>query len=361
MRIHEVVHVDHSTHGRNPKSRGPQDRDHHAHSAEERLTFESIAYNYRLVEKCWWHPFEDLAQGHWMGSASDGAMTPGSAQRYARVFSSFVRYAVAHGLAGPLEVTPAFCGRYLVAPIRGHGAPSSSTSRFRLTVVRAAFQVLRVEVDCEDPTLGLTVATTSSPRAQSWPLTPAEAARLRTACRLQPGDTGRPAAVELGLYGLTHAEIAACSVGDFASGYGILRVGTQGSFRREIVISGPDRLVFVARGRAQRNLWRRRHSAWDPNFVPMVLARLLATYPAESIAPSVSSNLSRALQAAGITRPGVRPRSLREYAANRTYALTGRVEDVAAQLGLDSYDVAWRLICPQWQDTWAQTVRDAEH
>jgi hypothetical protein len=68
-------------------------------------------------------------------------------------------------------------------------------------------------------------------------------------------------------------------------------------------------------------------------------------------------NLSRALHRAGITRAGVRPRSVREYAANNTYALTGRVEDVAQLLGLASLDTAAGFLDEDWQDRWGPIVR----
>jgi hypothetical protein len=76
-----------------------------------------------------------------------------------------------------------------------------------------------------------------------------------------------------------------------------------------------------------------------------------------NLAPSVSANLSLALQRAGICRVGVRPRSVREYAANRIYALTGRVEDVAGVLGLSSLDTAARYIDSRWQEQWAPVLQ----
>jgi len=82
----------------------------------------------------------------------------------------------------------------------------------------------------------------------------------------------------------------------------------------------------------------------------------LNTYPPETIAPGVSSTIARALVRAGLNRPGLRPRSLREYAANRSYALTGRVEDVAIMLGLQSLDTAYSFIDPAWQRDWAAEV-----
>ena len=108
---------------------------------------------------------------------------------------------------------------------------------------------------------------------------------------------------------------------------------------------------------AQRLVWRRLHRAWDPLMVPLAMHRPLVEYPANSVAPTVSMNLSRALQRAGVTRNGVRPRSVREYAANRTYAVTGRVEDVAHLLGLASLDTAAGFLDHTWQDRWGPTVR----
>jgi hypothetical protein len=87
--------------------------------------------------------------------------------------------------------------------------------------------------------------------------------------------------------------------------------------------------------------------------------RPVAEYPAASIAPTVSMNVIRALARAGIRRPGVRPRSLREYAANSTYALTGRVEDVARVLGLPSFDAAMRYVDASWQAEWAPLLSES--
>jgi hypothetical protein len=48
---------------------------------------------------------------------------------------------------------------------------------------------------------------------------------------------------------------------------------------------------------------------------------------------------------------------MQEYAANRCYALTNRVEDVAALVGMQSLDAAMRLIDPAWQASHAGTIR----
>ncbi len=56
-------------------------------------------------------------------------------------------------------------------------------------------------------------------------------------------------------------------------------------------------------------------------------------------------------------RPHIRPKSIREYAANELYARSERIEDVAAQLGVDSLDSAARLIDAAWQREWGDDLR----
>jgi len=53
----------------------------------------------------------------------------------------------------------------------------------------------------------------------------------------------------------------------------------------------------------------------------------------------------------------VRPRSVREYAANALYAELGSVEQVAHRLGVDSLDATARLIDRPWQARWGKHIR----
>jgi hypothetical protein len=114
--------------------------------------------------------------------------------------------------------------------------------------------------------------------------------------------------------------------------------------------------ALAARISEVRRLSRRFDVRWDPESAPLAMHRPVGAYRAESVAPTVSMNLARALDRAGISRAGVRPRSCREYAANVVYARTGRVEDVAAELGIASLDSACRLIEPYWQQCWAAAL-----
>jgi integrase len=283
-------------------------------------------------------------------------MTTGSAARYSRVFESFTRYAAARGVPlGSAAVLPAICRDFVNAELPGRVAPSPSTRRFRLTVVRGAFQVLReAGLASSDPTRGLRVEWRQG-RPALCPLTPAEARRIRVAGQTGPTDSLRPAVVTVALAGGSHREISEAVVADVDVEQARLRLPSGGERWR--ALDPAAMATFRTRIAAQRLRWRRLSSPWDPLVVPLAMHRPLLEYPASSVAATVSMNLSRALQRAGITRAGVRPRSVREFAANRTYALTGRVEDVAQLLGLASLDTAAGLLDEDWQDRWGPIVR----
>lgn len=286
---------------------------------------------------------------YWGHRGQTGEMTSGSVARYQRVFAAFNRFATAHGCGEMADVDTQLCRGFVFAAQRSGAPPSASTSRFRLTVLRDAYKALGIAA--EDPTVELRVVQIPQFR-NLVPLTPTEAARLRSSARTSPRDHLRPAAVELALLGGSHQEVARVIVSDVDLATESALLGS-----RRMDLDPTAASVLAARVAACRRAARRRDVTWEPNRVAIALSRPLNTYPETSIAPGISSSLSRALAKAGITRPGVRASSIREYAANRKYALTQRVEDVAAMLGLDSLDAAMSYIDLAWQDQYGDEVR----
>jgi integrase len=164
--------------------------------------------------------------------------------------------------------------------------------------------------------------------------------------------------VAAALAGASHAEIAQLMVSDADLDLRFLVLGSNRS-RRTVFLDGASLTALRTQVAALRKASRRSQTGWDPALVPLSMHKPVSAYPSSSVAPTVSMNLSRAMSRAGITRPGVRPRSVREYAANRVYAHTGRVEDVAQLLGSRSLDSAFRFIDPLWQEQWGEVIRAA--
>ncbi len=288
-----------------------------------------------------------------------GQLTCGTADRYLRAFEALTRYAQARGVARCDGVSPEVCERYVYASVWVGGRPSASTSRVRLAAVRDAYRGLIDAGLCGvDPTAGLAVERRVGV-PPLCPLTPPEADRLHKTARVRTTDTLRPAVVVAALAGASHSEIAALAVVDVDVAGMSLRLARGTSGVRLVTLDQPSVVTLRLRVSALQRLHRRSSVGWDPGVVPLALHKPASEYRRQSVAPTVSMNLSRALQRAGITRSGVRPRSLREYAANRVYAQTRRAEDVAHQLGLRSLDTASRLVDPGWQERWGEVIRAA--
>ena len=293
---------------------------------------------------------------HWTAAASQGQLRPGSAARYGQVFTAFSRFAEVAGAAQPEAVTAELCRQFIAAPSRGGAPPCTATSRLRLTVIRSGFEVLAYHASVgANPTIGMRVHHVASERVPT-PLTPVEALRLLLSGRASPRDSLRPATTALALLGAAHAEVAGAVASAFTDEGGTLTLGA-GQSARGVAVPPPLVHVFRSRVAHQRATWRRRGQPWIPGDIPLALNRPLASYPLNSVAPTVSNNLSLALRHAGIHRAGVRPKSVREYAANAIYARTQRIESVAEQLGMTSLDTVARLIDSAWQDRWGDTLR----
>ncbi len=290
----------------------------------------------------------------WADRVAHSGLNHRTAARYDRVLEAFARYAAAHGVAAPTDVTPSLCLRFCEAPSRDGHLPGGSTSRVRLAALRSAFDgLVEASLVPENPTLGLRVDRQPS-LLSLRPLTPGEALRLFSAGQLSSIDTLRPACVALALTGATHAEVARAVVADADLEAALVRLGCGTRFERTVDLNVAANTSLTARVRSQRLEWRRRKRSWDPESVPLAMHRPVSAYRADVVAPTVSMNLARAMKRAGVTREGVRPRSCREYAANAIYARTGRVEDVAERLGIVSLDAAYRVLDWEWQRQWGQ-------
>lgn len=304
-----------------------------------------------------WDAALDVANSQWTGAVRSQTLLSSTQARYLQVLESFCRYALAMGVASPEEVTEALCLRFMEAPLRGGHRISRATARIRLTVLRSAFDAWVAEGALPaNPVATLRVeqeARTYEPR----PLTPPEVTRLLATGRTEPRDTLRPATVAVALTGASHDEIAHAVVADLDVPNHLIRLGARDHARGCAVPSSGALEALEARVGDQRRIWRRRSEPWDPTHVPLALSRAATSYPVNSVAPTVSGNLALALRQAGIRRAGLRPKSIREYAANACYAEVGRIEAVAELLGLRSLDTAARLIDQEWQSRWGRVIR----
>lgn len=310
-----------------------------------------------------------VVREHWRAKAAGGQLDARSVETYERNLDAFERYVAARAVPDLAAIDGVLLRAWVHAPVsavspgsRGRaGQPAASaTRRTRLMVLRQALAVWSEHGWITPGLLDGEIISKDQARPPC-PLTPAEADRIRLTGRRSPIDTLIPALVALSLAGLGHAEIARLTVADFNADAAIVYVGGLVPRRTRIVRLNESGAQALAQHAAA--LQRAHASAelkFDPNVVPLALHPRPRSVR-DTVRPTVvGQHLYKALHLAGIHRKGVTPGSLTEFAANRCYALTDRVEDVASLLGLASLDAAMRLIDHAWQDNYAETIRGHE-
>lgn len=306
----------------------------------------------------------DTAVAAWSAAHRAGILSNSSFAVYARLLTAFQRFASAHGVTTLNDVDVPLCSMWLIAPVprpsRTPSTPSSATSRLRATVIRQAAQTWR-EAGLLATDIDLLFTGLRASPAAPHPLTPPEVLALRSSSSLRPDRYVTSACVASLLAGATQTEAAHIVNADYDPVLRTLRLAGRASRRPRAVAIGPGGAgAFDRRVALLREASRRHRAAADPKRQPLNLRRPVDDYAPAAVAPAIGNTVSRSLHSAGIDRPHVTAGSLRDYAANRMFAMTGRVEDVAQLLGLASLDRAQRLVDIDWQSAWGDLAREDE-
>lgn len=301
-----------------------------------------------------------------MDRVIDGELAGNSAEAYGRRLGAFAAYARAVGVKSTAEVDERLIRSWINSPLsavspgsrgRAGGPPADPTRRARQALMRIAVRIWASQ-GWVDPTVMPVEVIGRTPSRPPCPLTPAEARRLRRAGQQSPADTLLPALVALGMNGLNHTEIARLALDSYDDQTGAVTVtGRGGRTTRTVELDAEARRAVKAHVRALSRVKSLKERILDPSRCPLALPTAPRTHRSQVTATAVGQHLYRALEVGGITRDGVTPGSLQEYAANACYAHTNRVEDVAELMGFASLDAAMRLIDRTWQMSHAAAVR----
>lgn len=269
----------------------------------------------------------------------DGSTTEQSSARLLALIARLLEFLTSGLSVGDLnETTPAMVKAFVHAPGPDGAQPSVATMHLRRCAVRILFRIARqLRLVSVDPTVDLDLP----PRAASVlrPLTNAEA----TLCRAMSMDhleaTRLPAAWALAEAGVRSGEMAEVTVGDVD--LDVDRVWVKGCR------SAAPRWVELDRWGRQRLQFRLHELGDDPG--------QSLTYCSDGSAKSRQAAsciaVTHTLVAAGLhDDPGVRPLSVTGWAGRRVFDETGRVEDAARALGMQSLDRTARLIGVDWNE-----------
>lgn len=233
--------------------------------------------------------------------------------------------------------------------------PSVSTMQRRRTTITSAFAVART-LELDSRYIGLDISLDSRNRRSWRPLTDDEVALIRHVAAGFGANSVTAVTVALALAGAAVGELGLVTVGDLALDEGLVWVrGTPlSTFARWLPIE--DWSVHIIR--------RGIHSITQHG--PVNDSTLIAyeqvspcrtTTPDPRVAPArISARLALVLKYAGLDqRPGVTASSIRHWVGFTVFKETGRLEAVAARLGMVNLTLAADLLNFDWRAAYAVT------
>ena len=294
--------------------------------------------------------FED-----WDRQVTEGSVTALAARRLKEQVAKFAKYAGHKGVAEARDVTALHCLRWVGSPLAcrtdgGRPVPAAlATRHMRRGALRAFFRTMRVlGLHDQDPAADIELPP-RSPRFVCA-LEDAEVEACKVAARYKPDETLLPAYLSVALLGVTTGEMPHLLVSDVHLQDRLLWVHAEG------VRSNRARWVALddyAHQQISRHL--RALDAAHPKGIPSDLRLLYkgrADADTANLTATASNAIIRILGRAHLRRPGIRPSSITEYVAVRTYREAGRLEAVAARPGLYSLDATADLLGLEWVSQW---------
>jgi integrase len=266
-----------------------------------------------------------------------------SVQSEPRVLGLFERFGVfvgrAFGLSSLREVSGAHVEAFVRSSTVGTGvAPSAATMQLRRSALRLLFRTARELGFLDgDPTVDLVLPSRTNESAR--PLSDAEVEQCRRVCLHDLASTRLSVAWALGEATARRGEISHIAVGDLD--LATARVWIHGSSKTEerwgaLTCWGANQVARHVRGLA-------------PGVESAALLAYGGSGNLESRRSFSSQAIRETLQRAGLTAdPYVRPASLTAWAGACVMRETGRIEAVAAALGVRSLDAAARMISWDW-------------
>ena len=272
---------------------------------------------------------------HWQAGSE---MSSQSASRMTELACRFVQFAELAHQCTALDVIDELVPAEFISASGRSGQPSPATQHLRRSAIRLLFRTARQLGLAEgDPTLDLVLPARSGLRAR--PLDDYEVAVCRSYSRHTLTETRLPATWALAEATARTSELPHLRVRDIELASG--RVWVWGSSRCK-----PRWAQLTKWGIAQL---QRRIEALNPD----PDCRLIYSGRGDPASAQSSSctAIARVLTLAGLgVEPDVRPMSVAGWAGRRVFDETGRIEAVAAALGVRSLDRAAGLIGWDWTE-----------
>ena len=300
----------------------------------------------------------EIVAADWGRQADAGQVAPLTVDKAVLALRRLRSYAAAQDVVDHGQVNTGSCQRWVDATNSGGRGghpdgrgrpPGIGTRHYRRGVLRQFFAACRnLGLHDTDPARPIVLPARSHTR-YSRGLTEQQAQDCRDGAYVRPGETRLPAVAALALDGVTTAEIPAIRVRDLHLDHALLWAH-GGGVRTAARWVALDPWAVEALARHVEALAARH----DPDVLPDVLLVYrprTGTVSPDKRQAAACAALSQLLALAGLAgEPGLRAASFTEYAGARVFARTGRIEAVAAALGMASLDSTADLLGHDWRD-----------
>lgn len=312
----------------------------------------------------------DLVTADWLRQLRENKISPSTYRKAEPGIRRFATYARGHGVHDldgvTAAVVQAYCDARNAPAASGSAstvvglAPSGATKVSRRSHVRAFFNTCNaLGLDDRDPTTRVVVPHRQGERFVR-PLTDAEFALCRHRSRKQVGETRLPAAVALASRNATTAELPVIRVRDLHLDAAKVWLHGGGT-RTEARWADLDDWSVDALARRVAELAESLPADALPDSPVVYVSRKgdAGTDKGTSRQSAAAVTLGRVFELAGLADvPGIRPTSFTEHAAVRIWKETGRLEAVAAALGIRGLDTTAELLRLDWRDKWRVAAPD---
>lgn len=299
--------------------------------------------NYSLVKA-----IQDVTRD-WKRQARNGTVAESTIRTNCHVLVTLGRYAKARRIRKVSDLSAAVIGEWMRAPSASTDLAVSVTTQQNRRAVCGRFFTTCICLGITDVTPLVAVPKKSRPLRHIRPFTPDEIDRLKEFAHRGNRAGKSPAALALMLIGASPGEVGSITAADIHFENLLVRAhgGGERYTDRWLPIDDEWALLQLANRvswlKTSRPDWENEYVAYAPN------SKKKTTF--ESRCAATSMTIIGILRRARLNIQGeTRAASITEYLATDLFIRTGRVEVVAARLGIKSLDETAKLVRYNWRD-----------
>lgn len=291
----------------------------------------------------------ELVKLEWARQAAEGQISPNTVDTHSKQLNKLVKFAATRCAALVCDLSTNLLSEWTCAANAYTGEPVPDTTRYARRAVASSFFHTCFRLGITDHNPAQTLPSRKARERYVYPFSPEQIDRLKEQSAARYNATKGPAALALVLLGCSSGEVGSIRARDIHLSEMLVDAHGGGDryARRWLPIDDPwafDQLAARLRTLAEKHPedWADRYVGYDPQ-------------PSKPDDPkrrasATSMTVGKIIERAGLKVNGVtRVASITEYLARRVFLETGRVEQVAARLGLSKLDDAAHICGYDWQ------------